>query len=96
MWTMKPAIIALSALLVAMTFACAAPSKQPKSYEECISLCSDEVTSCTRSCYNWKWSAQQSLDCVRTCNQKSEECQQRCSTMKERIPEHYDHGGDGG
>ena len=75
--------LVLMALLVAMTVACATPSKQPNSYEECISLCSDEVTSCTRSCYNWKWSAQQSLDCVRKCNQKSAECQQQCSTLKE-------------
>jgi hypothetical protein len=86
--------LVLMALLVAMTVACATPSKQPNSHEECISLCSDEVTRCTRSCYNWKWSAQQSLDCVRNCNQKSEECQQQCSTLKRRIPEHYDQGGD--
>jgi hypothetical protein len=93
---MKSACGVLMALLVAMTVACATPGKQPTSYDECISFCSDEVTSCTRSCYSWKWSTQQSLDCVRTCNQKSEECQQQCSTLKERIPEHYDHGGDGG
>jgi hypothetical protein len=86
--------LVLMALLVVMTVACATPRKQPNSYEECISLCSDEVTHCTRSCYNWKWSAQQSLDCVRNCNQKSAECQQQCSTLKERIPEHYDQGGD--
>ena len=86
--------LVLMALLVAMTVACATPSKQPNSYEECITLCSDEVTRCTRSCYNWKWSAQQSLDCVRNCNQKSEECQRQCSTLKNRTPEHYDQGGD--
>jgi hypothetical protein len=86
--------LVLMALLVAMTVACATPRKQPNSHEECISLCSDEVTSCTRSCYNWKWSAQQSLDCVRNCNQKSAECQQQCSTLKGSIPEHYDQGGD--
>ena len=86
--------LVLMALLVAMTVACATPSKQPNSYEECITLCSDEVTRCTRSCYNWKWSTQQSLDCVRNCNQKSEECQQQCSTLIERTPEHYDQGGD--
>ena len=91
---MQPATIVLMALLVAMTVACATPPKQPNSYEECITLCSDEVTRCTRSCYNWKWSAQQSLDCVRNCNQKSAECQQQCSTLKEPIPEHYDQGGD--
>jgi hypothetical protein len=91
---MKSVIIALMALLVAMTVACTTPSKQPNSYEDCISLCSDEVTRCTRGCYNWKWSAQKSLDCVRNCNQKSEECQQQCSTLQERIPEHYDQGGD--
>ncbi len=84
----------LIALLVAMTVACATQRKQANSYEECISLCSDEVTRCTRSCYNWNWSAQKSLDCVRNCNQKSEECQQQCTTLKERIPEHYDQGGD--
>jgi hypothetical protein len=91
---MKSATIALMALLVAMTVACTTPSKQPNSYEDCISRCSDEVTRCTRGCYNWKWSAQKSLDCVRNCNQKSEECQQQCSTLQERIPEHYDQGGD--
>jgi hypothetical protein len=86
--------LVLMALLVAMTVSCATPSKQPNSYEECISLCSDVVTRCTRSCYNWNWSAQKSLDCVRNCNQKSEECQQKCSTLQERMPEHYDQGGD--
>jgi hypothetical protein len=92
----QPATIVLMALLVAMTVACATPNKQPNAYQECISLCSDEVTRCTRSCYNWKWSTQQSLDCVRTCNQKSAECQQQCSTLKESTPEHHDQGGDGG
>ena len=38
---MQPATIVLMALLVAMTVACATPRKQPNSYEECISLCSD-------------------------------------------------------
>ena len=90
----QPATMVLMALLVAMTVGCATPSKQPNSYEECITLCSDEVTRCTRSCYNWKWSAQQSLVCVRNCNQKSEDCQQQCSTLIERTPEHYDQGGD--
>jgi hypothetical protein len=93
---MQPATLFLMTLVVAMTVACATPSKQPYSYEECISLCSDEVISCTRSCYSWKWSAQQSLACVRNCNEKSEECRQQCSTRKERTPEHHDHGGDGG
>ena len=91
---MQPAIKLLMAMLIPITVACATPRKQQNSYEECISLCSDEVTHCTRSCYNWKWSAQQSLDCVRNCNQKSAECQQQCSTLKKRIPEHYDQGGD--
>lgn len=90
----QPAYKVLTTLLVVMTVTCATPNKQPNSYEDCISLCSDEVTRCTRSCYNWKWSAQKSLDCVRNCNQKSEKCQQQCSTLKERIPEHYDQGGD--
>jgi hypothetical protein len=88
--------LVLAALLVAITVACATPSKQPNAYEECISLCSYEVTRCTRSCYNWKWSTQQSLDCVRNCNQKSAECQQQCSTIKEPTPEHHDQGGDVG
>lgn len=92
----QPVTIVLMALLVAMTVACATPSKQPNAYEECISLCSYEVTRCTRSCYNWKWSTQQSLDCVRNCNQKSAECQQQCSTLKEPTPEHHDQGGDVG
>ena len=87
-------LVVLMALLVAMTVACATSGKQPNSYEECISICSNEVTRCTRSCYNWKWSAQKSLDCVRNCNRKSEKCQQQCSTLKERTPEHYDQGGD--
>ena len=91
---MQPATILLMALLVAMTVACSTPRKQPNSYEECMSLCSDEVRHCTRSCYNWKWSAKKSMDCVRTCNQKSTECQQQCSRLKEPIPEHYDQGGD--
>ena len=86
--------LVLMALLVAITVGCATSSKQPNSYKECISLCSDEVTRCTRSCYNWKWSAQKSLDCVRNCNQKSQKCQQQCSTLQERTPEHYDQGGD--
>ena len=89
-----PLTIVLMALLVAMTVACATPRKQPNSYEECMSLCSDEVSRCTRSCYNWKWSSKKSMDCVRTCNQKSEECQQHCSRLNEHIPEHYDQGGD--
>ena len=86
--------LVLMALLLAMTVACATPSKQPNTYEECISLCSQEVTRCTRSCYNWKWSAQQSLDCVRNCNQKSAECQQQCSTLKNPIPGQDHQGGD--
>ena len=86
--------LVLMALLVAMTVACSTPRKQPNSYEECMSLCSDEVSHCTRSCYNWKWSAKKSMDCVRTCNQKSTECQQQCSRLREPIPEHYDQGGD--
>ena len=89
---MQPATIVLMVLLVAMTVACATSRKQPNSYEECISLCSDEVSLCTRSCYHWKWS--ESMDCVQKCNQKSAECRQQCSTLKERIPEHYDQGGD--
>ena len=90
----QPATLLLAALLIALTVACATPSKQPSSYEECISLCSDEVTRCTRSCYSWKWSVQPSLDCVRNCNQKSEECQQQCSTLKGHTPEHSNQGGD--
>ena len=89
---MQPAVKLLMAMLVAMTVACATPNKQPNSYEECISLCSDEVSRCTRSCYHWKYS--ESMDCVQKCNQKSAKCQQQCSTLKERIPEHYDQGGD--
>lgn len=90
MRAIKPAIILLAALIVA----CATTNKQPNSYQECITLCSDEVTRCTRSCYNWKWSSQQSLECVRECNLKSAECQQKCSPLKERTPEHHDQGGD--
>ena len=91
---MQPASIVLMALLVAMTVACATSKKQPNSYEECISLCSDEVSRCTRKCYHLKWSSKHRMDCVRICNQKSAECRQQCSTLKERIPEHYDQGGD--
>jgi hypothetical protein len=91
---MQPATLVLMALLVAMTVACATSKKQPNSYEECISLCSDEVSRCTRKCYHLKWSSKHRMDCVRICNQKSAECRQKCSTLKDRIPEHYDQGGD--
>ena len=96
----EPATILLIAALVAFTVACATPKKQPNSYEECISLCSDEVSDCVRSCSSWKWSAKNVMDCVNKCNQKSTECQKQYSKLKEPtsqpIPEYYNQGGDAG
>jgi hypothetical protein len=97
---MQPATILLMAALVALTVACATPRKQPNSYEECISLCSDEVSDCVRSCYSWKWSAKNVMDCVNDCNQKSTECQKKCSRLKEPnsqpMPGYHNQGGDAG
>ena len=96
----EPATILLIAALVALTVACATPKKQPNSYEECISLCSDEVSDCVRSCSSWKWSAKNVMDCVNKCNQKSTECQKQYSKLKEPtsqpIPEYYNQGGNAG
>jgi hypothetical protein len=97
---MQPATILLMASLVAFTVACATPRKQPTPYDECMSLCADEVTDCVRSCYRWKWETKKVMDCVTKCNQKSAECQKRCSKLKEpispRVPSHHDQGGDSG
>lgn len=100
MSTMQPATLLLMALLVSLTVACATQRKQPNSYEECMSLCSDEVSDCVRSCHSWKWSAKKLMDCINECNQKSAKCQKLCSKLKEptspRIPEYYNQGGDAG
>lgn len=100
MSTMQPATILLMALLVTLTVACATPSKQPNSYEECMSLCSEEVSDCVRSCYSWKWSATKVMDCINKCNQKSAECQKQCSRLKEPtsqpMPGYHNQGGDAG
>jgi hypothetical protein len=95
---MQPATILLMFLLIALTGACATQRKQPTPYDECMSLCGDELRDCVQSCYRWRWPAEKVLDCVDKCNQKSGECQKQCSKLKEpaspRQPGHHDQGGD--
>ena len=97
---MQPATLLLMALLGTLAVACATPRKEPKSYEECMSLCSDEVSDCIRSCYSWKWSSKNVMDCINECNQKSAECQKLCSKLKELPsrprPGYHNQGGDAG
>ena len=100
MSTMQPATILLMALLVTLTVACATPSKQANPYEECMSLCSKEVSDCVRSCYTWKRSATKVMDCINKCNQKSAKCQEQCAKLKEPVlrprPGYHNQGGDAG
>jgi hypothetical protein len=90
----------LMVLLVTLTGACATSKGQPNPYDECMSLCGDEVSDCVQSCYRWRWSAKKLMDCINECNQKSEKCQKLCSKLKEpnspRIPGYYNQGGDAG
>lgn len=80
-------LILLIAFLVAVMVSCTTTRKQPHTYEECMSLCSDQVSHCTQSCNTWKWSAEKLMDCVNKCNQKNAECLQQCSELKGSISE---------
>jgi hypothetical protein len=96
----QPATLLLMASLVVLTLACATQRKQATPYDECMSLCSDEVSDCVGSCYRWRWSTEKVMDCVNECNQKSAECQKQCSRLKDsttpRTPGHHHQGGDAG
>ena len=97
---LQPTTLLPMVVLVVLTVACATQRKQPNSYEECMSLCSDQVRDYVRSCYAWKWSTKKVMDCIDKCNQESAECQKRCSKLKkptsQSIPEYHKQGGDAG